>query len=230
MFELFLDGLDIGDVAMLAAADDILNPQYDPGLYAGDPRASNAVIDVVPLEESIRQESAKRQQSKGGALVRKQDGPSKQKGVGARAARAGRDAEVARNLIDAQLQQAKGKILRRAGVGAAAAGLAGLGINAMQDDSNGNIIVNPVTQAAVSTGIGMGLGGMTGVATAPVAETLAGKQGMQAVRQLSPAEVMNARRSRGVRGAAIGTGAGALISLMQALKNEETQPQYYPYP
>ncbi len=66
----------------------------------------------------------------------------------------------------APIQSAKDAIqdeilMRRLGIGAAAiggTGLAGMGINAMQGDSNGNLLQNPMTQAALLGGVGAGIG------------------------------------------------------------------------
>lgn len=218
MFDFF----DIGSIGLddMAVAAMLADPELTD--YSS---TTDTPIDAIKRERSSR--------TKGGALV-VQDARAKR--MAEEALRRKRNSErVADILIDDSIRDINlGRYGRRAVIGAGAAGLTGLAINAAQGDSNGNLLQNPLTEAAVLTAGGAGLGGLAGIATTPVRQTMplayprsggAYVPGGQAVRNLTPGEVVNARRMRGVRGGGIGAAAGALLALTNQLRNNDPEQQ-----
>ena len=218
MFDFF----DIGSIGLddMAVAAMLTDPELTD--YSS---TTDTPIDAIKRERSSR--------TKGGALV-VQD--SRAKRLAEEALRRKRNSErVADILIDDSIRDINlGRFGRRAAIGAGAAGLTGLAINAAQGDSNGNLLQNPLTEAAVLTAGGAGLGGLAGIATTPVRQTMplayprsggAYVPGGQAVRSFTPVEVVNARRMRGARGGSIGAAAGALLALTNQLRNNDPGQQ-----
>ena len=140
-------------------------------------------------------------------------------------------------------QQATRKIindkLMMLGLGALASGSTAAVINNSQgDDHDANVIVNPVTGAVVGTGIAAGLGGLTGyhLTNAPSREMAVemskdrkrgsgnGYQRDAAFERDYGKKYDRKVKQRGIRGgmkgAAIGAGGAALLTLIDAMNNE----------
>ena len=125
------------------------------------------------------------------------------------------------------------RLAKTGAVGAALAGVAGLGINSVQGDDNGNIIVNPVTESAVAAGLGAGICGMVGANTAPRTEVMplayprgtAHVPGGQALLPVDLPGQMHQMRTRGIRGAAIGAAGGTLLALANQLRTNDPGQQ-----
>ncbi|WP_186537668.1 hypothetical protein [Synechococcus sp. BIOS-E4-1] len=226
MFDLFdIGNIGFDDAALLMAAQEGVHPMYDTGLYAGDPLAADAVVDVESINETISKENAKRKEAKGGALVR-QEGNYKRMGGEARRMR--NDERVAHQLIQEKLGHMDlGRFGRRAAIGAALAGTGGLAVNYLQSDDQGGLTDNPYSQAALGTAMGLGAGGLTGFYTTPAQQTLSIGNQPQAVRvrPLDQVEQLGAARRRGLRGAAIGATGGALLALANQLRNNDPGQQ-----
>ena len=167
-----------------------------------DPR--KAIIDVkaIPVDDAIAMEGAKR---RGGALVRQPQQPRR------RVNRAEPMQYINRDGLR--------KFGRRSAIGAGIAGLTGAAVNAAQEDSNGNLLLNPVTEAALATALGAGGGYVAGAATAPNSQSipLANKGAV-----LVDNDRFRVGQRRGMRGAAIGATGAALLSLASQLRD---QPQ-----
>ena len=116
--------------------------------------------------------------------------------------------EAAEDRYDVQLQ-ALGVV---GGASALTAGAIGLTADAKQDDEN-NIVFNPLTNAAVLTGIG-GLSGNHIVTKAGMYNTAIDTQ-EQKLRTLRHG------RHGAAAGAVIGGGSGLLLSLIDALEDKE---------
>ena len=149
--------------------------------------------------------------------------------VGNSGFKAGADAsEIAGLLIREKLQDPR--VQMAVGGAAVGGGLLGVGINAAQDDSNGNILFNPITGAITAAGIG----GLAGDQVAQygseyglgrrVDKLEKSRPGRGAAFLTNNADSINARsmRNRG-RGAAAGAGAGVLLQLMRSLGNDQNQ-------
>lgn len=223
MFDFF----DIGSIGLddMAVAAMLTDPELTD--YSS---TTDTPIDAIKRERSSR--------TKGGALV-VQD--SRAKRLAEEALRRKRNSARVENIRIRERPAREivrdinlARFGRRAAIRAGAAGLTGLAINAPQGDSKGNLLQNPLTEAAVLTAGGAGLGGLAGIATTPVRQTMplayprsggAYVPGGQAVRSLTPVEVVNARRMRGVRGGRIGAAAGALLALTNQLRNNDPGQQ-----
>lgn len=219
-----LGGFDAMDAAGLMAAQQMIDddPWYSPGVYPGDDVAARyAVVDVEPIDETIKRINAERKKSKGGALV-KPEGNYKRMGQEADV-RMRNEERVAQQLIEEQLGKMPNlrRFGKRAAIGAALAGGAGLAVNSLQGDDLGNAYAKPVFDSALATAMGVGAGGLTGFYTAPAQQTLSLGNQPQAVRvrPLDQYEQLGVARRRGMRGAAIGGAGGALLALASQLRN-----------
>ena len=114
-------------------------------------------------------------------------------------------------------------------------------INGQQGDDNGNLLINPVTGALVSTGVAGGLGGVVGARMGDVRESYYtpevlsqmdkqyGGEGSYARdaafdKRYAPKHNQKIRGSKvrgGLRGASIGAGGVALLQLIGALKDDD---------
>ena len=141
--------------------------------------------------------------------------------------------KIANLLIKEKLENGEHTIhpyWRRIGGAAAGAGI-GAGVaghiaNEYQDDSNGNVLVNPTTGAIISTAAGFGGGGLAGVYTTPQYSSsfIASPNGqVRAPNATSPFEAeLLARRGRvrrGVTGAMVGSTGMALMNLAGSLSD-----------
>ena len=143
--------------------------------------------------------------------------------------------EAAEQLINNKLiQYAEAGLLSAAGLGAL-----GFAINGAQGDDNGSILVNPLTGALTATAAGGAIGHQLGaIGYAPLTDRVVqsrmrdlgddkgaeyyaqNKRRIEDIERARMPKELKAKAGRKRTGAVIGAGSGALLSLMQQLRDD----------